>query len=89
VSGRAAFAGLVAAALAALLPAGCADDCEKACGKIDFCRQLLTMDVYGCVDACGDDDAEVVTACAHCLDLSGCNEIRGGACGEPCGSLER
>jgi hypothetical protein len=85
VIGRALLAVLVAAALAG----GCADDCDKACGKFDFCRQLLTMDVYGCVDACGDDDGDLVTACADCLDLTTCNEVRGGTCAEPCATLER
>ncbi len=74
---------------AALLVAGCADDCEKACGKLDFCNQLLTMDVFGCVDACDRADGGAVTPCAECLDGTSCHGIAGGGCGTACETFER
>lgn len=84
------FSALVAAAAAAAgLAAGCADDCEKACGKLDFCEQLLTMDVFGCVDACDRNDGDAVSSCAECLDTSSCNGISGGGCGQACEGLAR
>lgn len=80
---------LPAAALAAALVGGCADDCEKACGKLDFCGQLLTMDVFACVDACDRTGGEAVTPCAECLDLTGCAGIAGGGCAQRCETLDR
>lgn len=80
---------LAALAAVGLLAAGCADDCEKACGKLDFCEQLLTMDVFGCVDACDRNDGDAVAPCAECLDASSCNGVARGDCGEVCGTIDR
>jgi hypothetical protein len=82
---RAALAGLL---LAAALAGGCADDCEKACGKLDFCNQLLTMDVFHCVDACDRNQADL-SGCASCLDGASCNAIGNGSCGDTCNTLAR
>lgn len=82
---------LLGAALLVLaaLSAGCADECETACGKLDFCQALLTMDAFDCVDTCKGADSKVVSPCSDCLDNTGCNGINSGSCGTACEHFER
>ena len=80
--------------LAALLGAslaltGCADDCEVACGKLQFCELLPDVTLMECVDRCearGEQD-RLPEICADCLDQASCGVIAAQASAQPCGPV--
>jgi uncharacterized membrane protein YgcG len=82
--GTIAFAAVAAAAVFA---SGCADDCEVACGKLQFCALLPDLSLQECVSRCEQSekrDSDVTSLCADCLDQASCGVIAAQACAEPC-----
>lgn len=63
---------------------GCPDECEVACGKLEYCGLLADDSRTRCNDSCEDAGDEGPAQCADCLDNTACGEIGGGTCKEAC-----
>jgi len=77
----------VLAAAVALLATGCADDCEVACGKLQFCELLPNLSLIECVDRCEARERDLgpeVEFCSDCLDQTSCSTIARQGCAGPC-----
>lgn len=80
-------AGFVALAASLLWLSSCADDCDVACGKLQFCGELPDISLNMCVDRCNErkgENGDRTRTCADCLHGSSCNTVRRGGCAEDC-----
>ncbi|HEY0839195.1 MAG TPA: hypothetical protein VGD74_03315 [Vulgatibacter sp.] len=65
----------------------CADDCDVACGKLQFCGELPDVSLNMCVDRCHErepENGDRTRTCADCLHGSSCNTVRRGGCAADC-----
>lgn len=76
------LAALVSAAWLGL--SGCPDDCEVACGKLEFCGLLGDASRESCQRACEEAEGEAAAGCADCLDNTGCGGIGSESCDSAC-----
>lgn len=84
---KASFFALAFAAWVGL--SGCPDDCEVACGKLEFCGLLGDASRQSCNRQCGEAEGEAAARCADCLDNTGCGAIGSENCDRACaGTLE-
>ncbi len=70
-----------------LVTAGCATDCDVACGKLEFCGQLPDISRDTCIERCKDRkdrNGDATRLCADCLHGSSCNTVRKGGCVDDC-----
>lgn len=63
---------------------GCPDDCEVACGKLEYCGLLEDGSRTRCDDSCSESQDEATVQCADCLEHTECGTIGGGNCDESC-----
>lgn len=68
---------------------GCPDDCEVACGKLEYCALLGDASRESCNRTCEEAPSEAASRCADCLDNTGCGAIGSDNCDRACaGTLE-
>ncbi len=80
---RAAVVGVAVGAW--FLLSGCPDDCERACGKLEYCALIEDGSSRdGCNEACEDREGEEALRCADCLENTACGGIAGGTCDQAC-----
>lgn len=72
------------AAASGLLLSACPDDCEVACGKLEYCVLLGEQSRRACIDQCEASPEGAASPCADCLDNTRCGAIGGGQCRTAC-----